>query len=205
LIVEANARSGDHDTTEQALVARAQQGDTEAFGELYALHHDRVAAFIGQRISYHRQLTEDLTAEVFLRAFRKLDSFEWMEKSLRSWLYTIARNIVTDHYRSRTMQRVTYVENLSDVSDYWGLVSPAPDDEIFERFNALQLRAAMAAMTPQQRDVLVLRFLLQRSVSETAAALGLSEGATKTTQYRAMRVLQQNRALRSSYQGEYAA
>ncbi|MCI3277560.1 RNA polymerase sigma factor [Streptomyces cylindrosporus] len=201
MITEANAIQQDDGTREPALITRAQEGDLDAFGELYAMHRVSVAAFIRQRVGNHRALTEDITAEVFLRAFRKLKTFQWTGKSLRSWLFTIARNIVNDHYKSRATQRLVLFDDMPVLSDHLGVVAPPPEEEILEQAEADALVSAMGKITEQQRRILELRFLQELSVPETAAALGLSEGATKTAQYRALRTLQQNRTLRATYLG----
>ncbi|MFJ4787644.1 RNA polymerase sigma factor [Streptomyces sp. NPDC088794] len=190
MITEANARPTRDDTREPDLIARAQQGDTDAFGELYALHRPAVAAFVRHRVSNHRQRTEDITSEVFLRAFRKLHTFQWTGKPLLSWLYTIARNIVADHYKASPTQRLTFTHELDVLSDYKGFTAPPPDDEVLASLDAELLRIAMGRITDGQRRVLVCRFLHEMSIEETATALGMTEGAAKTSQYRAVRSLQ---------------
>lgn len=190
MITEANARSTGDDTREPALIARAQQGDTDAFGQLYEMHHEATAAFVRQRLGNHRQRAEDITAEVFLRAFRKLDTFTWKGKSLRAWLFTIARNMVADHYKALSTKRLTFVEDIREESDYWAAPDCAPEDVVLAGFANSELHAAVSELTGLQRRVIILRFFGELTVEETAVALGRSEGATKTVQYRAVRSLQ---------------
>lgn len=190
MIAEANAGPTGDDTREPALIARAQQGDTDAFGELYAMHHEAIAAFVRQRVGNHRQRTEDVTAEVFLRAFRKLDTFTWKGKSLRAWLFTIARNMVADHYKALSTKRLTYVDDIREESDYWGTPDCATEDVVLAGLQNSELHAAVGELTGLQRKVIVLRFFGDLTVEETAVALGRSAGATKTVQYRAVRSLQ---------------
>ncbi|MFJ6085080.1 RNA polymerase sigma factor [Streptomyces sp. NPDC092369] len=190
MITEANARPTCSDTPEPDLIARAQQGDTDAFGELYALHRPAVAAFVRQRVGNHRWRTEDITSETFLRAFRKLHTFRWTGKPLLSWLFTIARNIVADHYKASPTQRLIFTDEVDVLSDYKGRTAPPPDDEVFARLDTELLRIAMGRITADQRRVIACRFLREMTVEETAAALGMTEGAAKTSQYRAVRSLQ---------------
>ncbi|MGH3744552.1 MAG: sigma-70 family RNA polymerase sigma factor, partial [Mycobacteriales bacterium] len=81
------------------LVARAQAGDAEAFGEIYDRYVDLIYRYIYYRVG-SKQLAEDLTSETFLRALRRIGSFTWQGRDVGAWFVTIARNLVTDHYKS---------------------------------------------------------------------------------------------------------
>lgn len=189
MITEANAASPCGDTREPALVARAHQGDSDAFAELYKEHRTAVYVFILHRVDRDRTLAEDLTADVFARAFAKLATFTWAGKSILAWLYTIARHRVTDHYKASATQRLTYCEELFDVSDIWTEASPATEDLVLAELADQELHLALQRLRPSYRHVLVLRFLRECSVGEAAAAMSLTTGALKTLQYRATRDL----------------
>jgi len=194
LITEANAARPDFDTREPALITRAQQGDRDAFGELYALHRDAIFSFVLQRVPY-RHTAEDLTSEVFARAFCKLHTFSWNAKSIRAWLFTIARNAVADHFKKASTRRSTVVDDIWGISDLWSAPVEGPEDTTLSQLEVELLHQALARMTPRQRRVLELRFLQERTVPETAGALGISEGAAKTLTFRAMH------SLREAYKG----
>ena len=82
-----------------ALVELAQRGDAEAFGQLYDHYVPSVYRYVYYRVGTHA-LAEDITSETFLRALRSLGSFRWQGRDFGAWLVTIARNLVTDHFKS---------------------------------------------------------------------------------------------------------
>jgi RNA polymerase sigma-70 factor (ECF subfamily) len=170
---------------DRVLVERFQAGDPEAFAELYRLHHPRVIGFVLQRVN-DRHLAEDLAAETFTRALAALPQLNYCGPGLAGWLITIARNLITDHFRfSRTRP-----------------VSPAPWPvlELVDERNAeaapeatavgrAWLFAAITELEPRLREVVVRRVLLDRSVVQTAAELGCHESVVKHRLRRALRKL----------------
>ena len=82
-----------------ALVTLAQQGDAEAFGQVYDRYVGQIYRYLYYRVGSHA-LAEDLTSETFLRALRRIDSFTYTGKDIGAWFTTIARNLVTDHVKS---------------------------------------------------------------------------------------------------------
>ncbi len=170
-----------------ALVARAQAGDAEAFGLIY----DRYVGLIYRYIYYRvgsQQLAEDLTSETFLRALRRITTFTWQGRDVGAWFVTIARNLVTDHYKSsRYKLEITTHDLVSTAGD-----SPdegTPEDEVLTALTNSTLLQAVKSLNPEQQECIVLRFLQGLSVSETAQAMGKNEGAIKALQYRAVRSL----------------
>ena len=93
------AASTEHLARIEALVQLAQAGDAEAFGQIYEEYVDVVYRYVYVRCGSHH-LAEDLTAETFVRALRRLDSFTWTGKDIAAWFVTIARNLVVDHVKS---------------------------------------------------------------------------------------------------------
>ena len=82
-----------------ALVERAQDGDGEAFGQLYDHYADTVYRYIYYRVG-GKATAEDLTSETFLRALRRIGTFTYQGRDFGAWLVTIARNLVADHFKS---------------------------------------------------------------------------------------------------------
>lgn len=182
-------RAGDRDSDEQQaavveLVRRAQRGDAEAFGQLY----DRYSLGI-YRFCYHRTssiaLAEDLTSETFFRALRAIVSFRWQGRDFGAWLTTIARNLVTDHYKSSRARFEMVPDGLPEQRDH----SPGPEDLAIARLTHETLAVALSELPTEQRDCLVMRFLQGLSIVETAQALERSTGAVKQLQLRAVRNL----------------
>ena len=85
---------------ERQLVLQAQAGNSEAFGQLYDAYMERIYRFVYFRVE-DQQTAEDITSQVFLKAWNNLDRFQFSRTPYLAWLYTIAHNAVIDHYRTR--------------------------------------------------------------------------------------------------------
>jgi RNA polymerase sigma-70 factor (ECF subfamily) len=168
----------------QALVALAQGGDREAFGQLYDLYVDTVYRYVLVRVG-DRPLAEDLTTETFIRALRRIDGFTWQGRDLAAWLVTIARNLVADHVKSA---RFRFEVTTADMRDADRRVD-APDDEVLTRLRDERIVDAIRGLGADQAECITLRFLQGLSLAETAEVLGKSQGAVKQLQLRATRAL----------------
>lgn len=168
------------------LVGRAQDGDGAAFAELYDRYVDQTFGYVYRRVQ-HRQTAEDLTSDVFLRAFRRLDTFEWQGVDLGAWIMTIARNRVHDHFKSARFR----LERSSDQTpeDPTPGVDDDPERVALGRDMARALGRALENLSDDHREVIELRFVHDRSVAETAQIMGRTVGATKALQYRALKAL----------------
>lgn len=168
----------------KALVELARQGDHEAFGQLYDHYVPSIYRFIYYRVS-SKQLAEDLTSETFMRALRSIQRFTWQGKDFGAWLTTIARNIVTDHYKSGRNRLETVVEEIPEGID----AADTPEQDVLRNFTSEVLMEAVNALPDEQRDCILMRFVQQLSIAQTADALNRSEGAIKQLQLRAIRNL----------------
>lgn len=170
------------------LVARAQDGDPRAFGEIYDRYNDTVYRYIYFRVN-NVQLAEDLAAETFLRALRRISSFSWQGRAFGAWLVTIARNLVVDHFKSGRY-RLEIVK-----PDVLGGDAPetdpatSPETAALEKLTNATLLTAVKKLNSDQQECIVLRFLKGFTVAETARVMGKNEGAVKALQYRAVRTL----------------
>ncbi len=168
------------------LVDRAQAGDGEAFAQLYDRYVDQTFGYIYRRVG-HRQTAEDLTSDVFLRAFRRLSTFQWQGVDLGAWIMTIARNRVHDHFKSARFRLERSVDETPE--DASPGVGDNPERVAVGRDMARALGGALENLKDEHREVIELRFVHDRSVSETAEIMGRTVGATKALQYRALRAL----------------
>ncbi|MFK4149673.1 sigma-70 family RNA polymerase sigma factor [Streptomyces sp. NPDC004065] len=188
-----------HAKTEPVLIARAQQGDREAFAELYLMHHDVVATLIGQRVRSNPAVAEDLTADVFMKAWAKIATFTWTGTSIRAWLCTIARHVVADHFKTAATRRLTFVDHITQLTDTWAPpVNNNPEDTVLSHLAVADLHHALSEITPRQQIVIRLRFLDEMTISETARTMGTTDAAVKTLQWRALD------SLRKAYAGAVA-
>jgi RNA polymerase sigma-70 factor (ECF subfamily) len=168
------------------IVTRAQQGDADAFGELYDRYVDVVYRYVQYRVS-STALAEDLTSETFLRALRRITSYTWQGRDFGAWLVTIARNLIADHYKSgRYRLEVApsgHVEAGADRTE------DSPEGEVLASLTNETLLDAVKQLNGEQQECIALRFLQGMSVAETAQIMGKNEGAIKALQYRAVKSL----------------
>ena len=168
------------------LVDRAQSGDGAAFAQLYDRYVDQTFGYVYRRVQ-HRQTAEDLTSDVFLRAFRRLNTFEWQGVDLGAWIMTIARNRVHDHFKSARFRMERSSDQTHD--DPSPGIEDDPERVAMGRDMARALGRALENLSDDHREVIELRFVHDRSVAETAAIMGRTVGATKALQYRALKSL----------------
>lgn len=168
------------------LVDRAQGGDGAAFAALYDRYVDQTFGYVYRRVQ-HRQTAEDLTSDVFLRAFRRLDTFEWQGVDLGAWIMTIARNRVHDHFKSARFRMERSTDQTPE--DPTPGVDDDPERVAMGRDMARALGRALENLSDDHREVIELRFVHDRSVAETAQIMGRTVGATKALQYRALKAL----------------
>lgn len=171
-------------STAVSLVARAQGGDPEAFGQLYDRYVELVYRYIYYRVGAS-STAEDLTSETFLRALRRLTSFTWQGKDFGAWLITIARNLVIDHFKSGRFRLEISTADMLDADR----IEVGPERAVLDSITTAALLEAVRRLRPEQQECVVLRFLQGLSVAETAFAMGKNEGAIKALQYRAVRSL----------------
>ena len=162
-----------------ALVSRAQGGQKEAFGLLYEEYERRVFRYVFARTGQVEQ-AEDLTQEVFVRAFDSLLSYRDRGKPFSSWLLRIARNLVIDHYRWAAKHRSVELADMQPASD------EDPVAEVEKNTEIKRISEAVPNLTPGQREVISLRFGAGLNLAEAAAVMGKSIAAVKMLQHQAV-------------------
>lgn len=170
-----------------ALALRAVRRDQDAWAEIFDAFYPRVFAFVRYRLRGAAE-AEDIAAHAFEVAFSRADHFDYRGVPIGAWLMGIARNLVRDYVKK--MGRRGYEEELVET------IAPAEPDEAAAVDLRHDLRSAMRDLTEDQQTVLTLRFLLDRSVAETAVVMSRSEDAVKNLQRRALAAMQ--RALASA-------
>ena len=170
---------------EAHLIGLAQQGDAEACTALYERHYDAVYRYCYCRVG-DAGLAQDLTADVFVRMVDKLHTFQVRGRPLLAWLYTIARNLVTDTHRQNG--RAIHLP-LDSASQLASKSNGDPVRGVERRLQAECLAAALGHLTEEQRQVILLKFIEDYRNGQIAGMLGKSEGAVKSLQHRALNAL----------------
>jgi RNA polymerase sigma-70 factor (ECF subfamily) len=167
---------------ERQLIAQAQHGDKNAISALYRGYVKVIFRYISYRVETDAA-AEDLTAEVFLRMVQELPRYQDTQAPLGAWLFRIAANQVSDHYRHkrRTITEALSDDQASDDTDPFGKL--AAEEE------RTQLRRALAALPEEHQTLLILRFIQQLPHAEVATIMRRSEAAIRTMQHRALKAL----------------
>jgi RNA polymerase sigma-70 factor (ECF subfamily) len=176
-------------------LARAREGDGEAFRALYRDLHPEVSRFVARRVRA-RADAEDLTARVFVAFVERLRDYDRGRGSVRGWLLAIARNAIIDHFR-----RVRPTATPGELLDALPCDAAGPLDGLLERERLDQLAALVRGLDPEARELLALRFADGLRHREVAAILGLQEAAVKQRVSRILRDLRARLSLAASKKG----
>ncbi len=167
---------------EQDLVHRAQNGDKEAFTELYETYFDKLYRYIVVRIG-NRAEAEDMTQQVFVKAYKSISSYRWRGVPFSAWLFRIAHNLIVDFFRKEGKRpTVPLDESLVASNDNVQQV-------VERRLDVERVMAATRQLTAAQREVVSLRFAGGLAIAEVARVMGKSEGAVKALQHSAIAAL----------------
>lgn len=153
--------------------------DAEAFGQLYDIYFSKIYAYIYRKTG-DRQAAEDLTADTFMKALANIQGYRYTGQPFAAWLYRIAANVVTDHYRSRRVT-TTLDEGLQLADD-----SGDPEEAALQLDDQQAVARAIQTLSPDQQDVILLRFSGGLKLKEIADVIGKTEGAVKALMFRAL-------------------
>jgi RNA polymerase sigma-70 factor (ECF subfamily) len=170
---------------DERLLIEAAQKDPARFAQLYENNFERVYAYIVRRVG-NRAETEDLTSEVFHHALANLKRFEWRGIPFVAWLFRIAANLISDRWQRTGRERIR--EGINDEREQIesARVSPVEIEEVERRATLFRL---VETLPVEQRRVVVLRFVEQKSIKEVAQEIRKTEGAVKQLQFRALTTL----------------
>jgi RNA polymerase sigma-70 factor (ECF subfamily) len=168
----------------RGLVDRAQKGDRDALEELYLIHFDRIYSYLHVSVG-NRHDAEDLTTQTFLKMLESIGKFRWQSAPFSAWLFRIAHNLAMDHFRANRRWQPE-----EDVPE------PEPDESTSAETGALEsigrksMLELIEELSPEQQQVLTLKFVFNFANAEAATILGKTEGAIKSLQHRALVSLQ---------------
>lgn len=136
---------------------------------------------------------EDLTQEVFLRAYRSYHEFRG-DSHVKTWLLRIAINVCKDYYRSRKRRPLWYVDDIPDTASSVGgmrqnNVSPSAEEEVIETLVHTDIVESVLHLPPGYKEVILLHYFEHQSIAEVAETLGVSQSTIKTRLFRARKML----------------
>ncbi|MGV9342885.1 sigma-70 family RNA polymerase sigma factor [Streptomyces sp. NPDC003688] len=171
-----------------AIVDRARSGDREAFGALYARYQPQIYTYLRRR-THDRELSEDLTSDVFARALARIGTFTWRGSDFGAWLSTIARNLLLDHYKSARYRREVPTGDMHDQDLAVGDVGEQITEHLARTDVLAELRKALAGLTPAQWQCLWLRYWRDLPFEEIGQRMDRSTHAAKMLKERALQNL----------------
>ena len=164
----------------RGLVERAARGDAEAFGEIYGMYMDPIYRYVFYQVG-NRATAEDLTEEVFIKAWRGIPKYRFRERPFSAWLYRIAHNHVVDYFRTSHQAQSLDEVKLAD--------SGEPASQLENRQLQEMLSSAISDLTEQQKQIVVLKFVEEMDNREIEQVTGKSQGAIRVMQMRALAAL----------------
>jgi RNA polymerase sigma-70 factor (ECF subfamily) len=183
---QAGRRADSESGRVRSLVERAQLGDRTALEELYLLHFDRIYSYLHMSVG-SRHDAEDLTTQTFVKMLESIGRFRWQSVPFSAWLFRIAHNLAMDHFRARKRWQPE-----EEIPEPIGAEENSAEDEALASMGDASLLELIARLSPEQRQVLTLKFVFRFSNGEAAAILEKTEGAVKSLQHRALSALQKH-------------
>jgi RNA polymerase sigma-70 factor (ECF subfamily) len=166
------------------LVERGQQGDRAALEELYLIHFDRIYSYLHMSVG-NKHDAEDLTTQTFLKMLESIKRFRWQSAPFSAWLFRIAHNLAMDHFRARRRWQPE-----EDVPEPPGSEEPSAELEAMQSIGRQSMMELIDKLSPEQQQVLTLKFVFNFANADVATILEKTEGAIKSLQHRALASLQ---------------
>lgn len=190
---ESTAVAVSYDEPERitGLVERAAGGDFEAFGELYGTYLNRIYRYVLCQVR-DKMIAEDISEDVFVKAWKAIGSYRGNGQAFSSWLYRIAHNHMVDNLRSSRRFLSTEIETSAEVGD--------PGLEAEGRLEREALLEEISCLPQNQKQVIMLKFIEGLDNSEIGKVIGKSQGAIRVLQMRAFVTLRER--LKRGKQGD---
>jgi RNA polymerase sigma-70 factor (ECF subfamily) len=169
-------------TPDAELVTRTKSGDVEAFGMLYERYVERIYRYIRVRVT-EQTIAEDITENVFLRAYEAIERYQERGHAFSSYLYRVAQNHLVDHYRKKKEEAPI------EVVDQVSADATSLDEDLIQADRVQEIREALATLPEDYQEVIRLRVVLEMPTSEAAEWLDRSEGAVRVLLHRALKAL----------------
>ncbi len=183
---EATEKKSAQESTQHVrkLVERAQRGERAALEELYLIHFDRIYSYLHVSVG-NRHDAEDLTTQTFLKMLESIGRFRWQSAPFSAWLFRIAHNLAMDHFRARRRWQPE-----EEVPEPAGSEEPSAELQAMQSIGRQSMLELIQDLSPEQQQVLTLKFVFNFANADVATILEKTEGAIKSLQHRALASLQ---------------
>jgi RNA polymerase sigma-70 factor, ECF subfamily len=175
-----------HETDLGQLLKRAASGDFEAFGEIYTMYLDRIYRYVFYQVK-DKMVAEDLTEEIFVKAWTAIKAYKGERLSFSTWLYRIAHNHIIDHFRtaqphiSLDGEALGYAKILGNIAD--------PEQDVENRLTQQEVLELVSCLRPAQRQIIILKFIEGLDNREIEQITNKRQGAIRVMQMRALATL----------------
>jgi RNA polymerase sigma-70 factor (ECF subfamily) len=177
MIQQAEKATASFNAQAVELVKDAANGDVEAFGQLYDLYLDKIFRYVYYHVP-ERMAAEDISQEVFVRAWKAIKSCRGREGTFLAWLYRIAHNLMVDHHRCQ--RKCSSLETQCRST----MTNQAETTELDLR--EVELTKALRCLPEEHKNIIILKFIEGFSNQEIGQILNKSQGAIRITQMRAL-------------------
>lgn len=165
---------------ESELLVQAKNGKKSALEVLYKTNFKYLHIFVRTKVN-DIEITNDICSEAFVRAFENIDKFR-EESKFKSWLYTIAKNLIYDWYKEKSKSSI--------YEEFMDIEVKIHEEKQDDKKDTSEIKKILGALKDNYREVLELRFLSKLSIKETSQVMGLSESNIKVIQNRAIKKAQ---------------
>lgn len=174
----------DSEYHEEEVLARASQGDRDAFGQLYERYAERIFNYVYYRTGNQHD-AEDLTARVFQRAMNHIRNYTDRGVPFSAWLYRIAHNLVANWHRDRSRKQEIPIDDLPILPTK----GDHPEKNLVQSQEQDALLKMIRKLPPERQNLLILKFVENMSNAEIGKIMGRSEGAVKSLYHRTLLAL----------------
>ena len=177
--------SGSLTESDAEIIEQARRGDPLAWEKLVVRYSKRIYNLCYRFVERTDQ-AEDLTQDIFVKVFRNLNNYRAETGSFSTWLMSVSRNLLIDHYRQSKDERATISASASDEEEQPGLLenlaadAPTPEAEMDRLEKVATLRKCLNRLSPELREAVILRDLEELSYQEISTVLGIPDGTVKS-------------------------
>ncbi len=172
------------DKEEEKIIIEKAKKDIKHFEALFEAYFDKLYGYVAY-LTGDQTLAEDITSQAFEKAIINIDKFEWRGYSFSAWLYRIARNLIYDN--SRKQQNIS----LDNLGEFVTINDDNFEEIVSNSINLDNLRVAINNLKPDQKEIILLRYIQEYSIKETCQITGRSVDSVKSLSKRALQTLKE--------------